>query len=368
MSTPLFSEIQLGPHVYKNRVVIAPMAQYSAINGSFTDWHVVHLGTLATSGAGLVVIEATAVEEDGRCTPGDTGLYSDENEKSLAQVIKTMRRCADTKIGIQLCHGGRKASTAVHWEGGQPLTEKDGAWTTTAPSALGYGDWPIPKEADEADLDRIRNAFADSARRAVRAGIDLIELHAAHGYLLHQFLSPLSNHRHDAYGGSLENRMRFPLEVFEAVREVAPGLTLGVRLTASDWVDGGICPDEAVVFANKLAERGCHYVDVTSGGLDPRQKIAVKPGYQVDFAHYVKRDTSIPVRAVGLIVTPEQAAEIVSDGKADQVAIARAALANPRWVWDAAHVLGAKVDIPPQYQRAGLGVWPGWGLINPEAA
>lgn len=364
----LFTPITLGPHTYPNRIAIAPMAQYSALDGNMTDWHLIHLGTLATSGAGMVVTEVISVEPFGRCTLADPGLYSDSNEEALARVLETMRRYAPTKIGIQLGHAGRKGSTAVHWEGGQPIGLDKGGWHTIAPSSDPFGTWPVPAEAKEEDFDRLVRAFADAARRAVRVGVDLIELHAAHGYLLHQFLSPLSNQRTDAFGGSLENRMRFPLQVFEAVRDAAPGVTLGVRLTGSDWIEGGITPDEAVAFARALETRGCHYVDVTSGALDPRQKIALGPGYQVAFAEKVKQNTNMAVRAVGLIVTPEQAEEIVATGKADMVAIARAALANPRWPWEAAHVLGAQIELPPQYQRAGSGVWPGWSMIAPKMA
>ncbi|KAB0265337.1 NADH:flavin oxidoreductase/NADH oxidase [Microvirga brassicacearum] len=364
----LFSPITIGPHTYANRIAIAPMAQYSADDGSMTDWHLIHLGALATSGAGLVMIEATSVEPMGRCSLGDPGLYNNENEAALCRVIEAMRRYTPVKVGIQLSHGGRKGSTALHWLGGQPLSTADGGWENLAPSALPFGTWPTPKAADAEDLERLVPAFADSARRAARAGVDLIELHAAHGYLLHQFLSPISNERTDAFGGSLENRMRLPLRVFEAVRDAAPGVTLGVRLTASDWIDGGITPDEAVAFAQKLEAAGCHYVDVTSGGIDPRQKIAVGPGYQVSFAHTVKQKTNLVVRAVGLIVAPEQAEEIVASGKADLVAIARAALANPRWPWEAAHVLGAPIEIPPQYQRASSSAWPGWTILAPKEA
>lgn len=368
MTSKLFTPITLGPHTYANRIAIAPMAQYSAVDGNPTDWHLIHWGTLATSGAGLVMIEATAVEADGRPTAGDIGLYNDDNEANLARVLASIRAYAPARFGIQLFHGGRKSSTAVHWLGGQPILPEDGGWPTLAPSAIAFGSGPVPRAAEAADLVRIRAAFADAAARAVRAGFDLIELHAAHGYLLHQFLSPISNRRSDAYGGTLENRLRFPLEVFEAVRAAAPGVTLGVRLTGSDWIDGGITPDEASAFARALKQRGCHYVDVSSGALDPSQKVVVGPGYQVAFAEQVKREAGIPVRAVGLIVTPEQAEEIVASGQADLIAIARAALANPRWPWDAAHVLGAKIDIAPQYQRAASGVWPGWAMLSLKAA
>lgn len=363
MTSTLFSPITLGPNTFSNRVAIAPMAQYSAVDGSATDWHLMHLGSLVTGGAGLVMIEATGVDEFARPTPGDVGLYSDANEEALGRIVSTVRGFGSAKLGIQLIHGGRKGSTDVHWNGGGELSPSEGGWRTIAPSPLPYRDgWQVPREMDEADIESATQAFADAAARASRVGFDVIEVQAAHGYLLHQFLSPITNKRTDRYGGSPENRMRFALEVFEAVAaRASASVTLGVRITGSDWIEGGITPDEAAVFASALKEAGCHYVDVSSGAIDPqRQKIAIGPSYQVGFAEAVKRQAGIPVRAVGLITTARQANDIVASGKADQVAIARAALVNPRWVWEAAHLLGHRIEYPKQYDRAQPGVWPGW--------
>lgn len=365
----LFSPIRLGPLDVANRIVIAPMCQYSAIHGDANDWHLVHLGSLAMSGAGLLVLEATAVEERGRISHGCLGLYNDENEAALARVLGFCRRHGVAKLGIQLGHAGRKGSAQVPWEGGRALGPDADPWETVSASALPFADdWHIPAEASEADLDRIVAAFVAAAKRAVHLGFDLIEVHAAHGYLLHQFLSPVSNRRGDRYGGSLENRMRFPLRVFEAVKAVAPKIAVGARITGSDWIEGGITVEEAVAFASELKARGCHYVDVTSGGIALGAKIAVGPNYQVPFAAEIRRHVDIPVWAVGLIVTPEQAEKIVATGEADMVAIARTALDDPHWPWHAAQELGAEVARPSQYQRAAPKLWPGAQYRNPPKA
>lgn len=362
MNHQLFTQISLGPNTFSNRIAIAPMAQYSAVGGSAQDWHLIHWGTLATSGAGTVMIEATGVESDGRATPGDIGLYSYECQEALTKALSSIKRYSTAKFGIQLFHCGRKGSMSVHWLGGKPLSISEGGWEILAPSPIALNDGhPVPREATQDDLARIENAFAQAAARATSVGFDVVELLAAHGYLLHQFLSPLSNRRTDAYGGTLENRMRFPLRVFDAVKNAVSGsVTLGVRLTGSDWIDGGITPDEAVAFASELKKRGCHYADVSSGGIDPRQKIPIGPGYQVKFAEIVKKRAGIPVRAVGLIYTAEQAEAVIASGRADLVAIARAALADPHWPWTAAHKLGATLEYLPQYARAAPGIWPGW--------
>jgi 2,4-dienoyl-CoA reductase-like NADH-dependent reductase (Old Yellow Enzyme family) len=363
MAAKLFEPISLGPHRFANRIAVAPMAQYSAVDGAATDWHLIHWGGLASSGAGLVMIEATAVSADGRGTPGDLCLYDDSHEAALKRVVAAVCTQLPARFGIQLCHAGRKGSTDVHWLGGRPLPRANGGWRIVAPSAIGFGDWPAPEAMTVAEIAQLVADFAKAAARAARSGIEVIELHAAHGYLLHSFLSPLSNQRTDDYGGSLVNRMRLPLDVFDAVQKAAPDVTLGVRLTGSDWIEGGISPGEAIAFATALAERGCHYVDVSSGGLDPRQKISVGPGYQLDFAAAVKRAAGIPVRAVGLIVNARQAEDAIAGGKADLIAIGRSLLANPRWVWQAAAELGAAIELPPPYARAGQGVWPGWKLL-----
>jgi NADPH2 dehydrogenase len=357
----LFSPIRLGAIEFPNRIVISPMCQYSAIHGDANDWHLVHLGSLAMSGAGLLVLEATAVEEIGRISHGDLGLYNEENEAALHRVLGFCRKHGSAKLGIQLGHAGRKASAQVPWEGGRALGPDGDHWETVAPSAIPFAaDWHTPREATTDDIERIVAAFARAAERAVRLGFEVIEVHGAHGYLLHQFLSPVSNQRTDEYGGSLENRMRFPLRVFEAVKAVCPPeVAVGARITGSDWLEGGIDVEEAVAFASELKRRGCDYVDVTTGGIALNAKIQIGPGYQVPFAAEVRRRADIPVWSVGLIVTPEQAEEVIASGQADMVALARTILDEPHWPWTAAQVLGGDVARPPQYQRAAPKIWPG---------
>ncbi len=349
----LFSPADLGSLTLPNRIVVAPMCQYSAIDGNLTDWHFMHLGQFAVSGAGLVFVEASGVEAAGRITPGCSGLYNEENEAAMAKVIAFYRDYGSAKIGIQLAHAGRKASAKVPWEGGTPL-EGEAAWQTSAPSALPYADsWHTPEALDEAGLERVKQAFIDAAKRAVRLGFDAIEVHAAHGYLLHQFLSPLSNQRDDNYGGNFENRIRFPLEVFEAVRQTAPDTALGIRISATDWVDGSSwAVPEAIRFAQELKQRGCDFIDVSSGGNSPLQQIEVGPGYQVPFAAEIRRETGLTTMAVGMIREPQQAETIISSGQADFVALARGMLYDPRWPWHAAETLRASATFPPQYARS----------------
>jgi 2,4-dienoyl-CoA reductase-like NADH-dependent reductase (Old Yellow Enzyme family) len=338
----------------KNRIVVAPMCQYSADEGRATDWHLIHLGHLALSGAALLFTEATAVEPVGRISAEDLGLYSDDTEAALRRVLEAVRRHSSIRIGMQLAHAGRKASTQAPWLGGRQIAPSAGGWQTVAPSAVAHlpGEHP-PTALDDAGLARIRDAFVDAALRAQRLGIDVIELHAAHGYLLHQFLSPVANRRGDAYGGSLENRMRFPLEVFDAVRAaLAPAVPVGARVSATDWVDGGWDLEECVAFAHALRERGAAFIDVSSGGVSHEQKIALGPGYQVPFAERIRRATGLPVITVGLITEPRQAEAIVADERADLVAFARAMLYDARWPWHAAAELGAQVEAPPQYMRS----------------
>ena len=350
----LFSTITLGDLVMDNRIVISPMCQYSAEHGQASDWHLIHLGHMALSGAGLLFIEATAVTPAGRISPGDLGLWSDQTEAALARVIKSIRQYSDIRIGIQLAHAGRKASVQVPWHGGESLSAEHGGWQTVAPSAIPFAENGIPPLAlDEIGLQRLRNDFLSAAQRAYLLGVDAIELHAAHGYLLHQFLSPLSNTRADQYGGSLDNRMRFPLEIFEAIRAAVPGdKPVGVRISATDWVEGGWDIRQSVVFAKELQRRGCSFIDVSSGGLSPLQQIPLEPGYQVPFAERIRRETGLPTIAVGLITEPEQAEKIVSSGQADMVALARGMLYDPRWPWHAAAKLGAQVVAPNQYLRS----------------
>ena len=350
----LFTPYELGPLKLSNRIAIAPMCQYSADEGLPTDWHMIHLGQLALSGAALLIIEATAVTEEGRITPGDLGLWSDAHLEALKPVIAAMRRHAPIKIGMQLAHAGRKASSAAPWEGGASIhPDQPRGWQTVAPSALPHAEGEsVPLALDGAGLQRIKQGFVDAALRAQTLGLDALELHGAHGYLLHQFLSPLANQREDEYGGSLENRMRFPLEVFAAVRAAVPALCVGMRISATDWVEGGWDIEQSVRFAQELEKLGCHFIHVSSGGVSPRQKIPVGAGYQIAFAERIKRETNLPTIGVGLITEPQQAEHILQSGQADVVALARAMLYDPRWPWHAAAELGAQVAAPPQYWRS----------------
>ncbi|MGU7856598.1 NADH:flavin oxidoreductase/NADH oxidase [Burkholderia orbicola] len=352
--TALFSPFTLRGVNLPNRIVISPMCQYSAERGEATDWHMIHLGHLALSGAGLLCIEATAVEPDGRITHGDLGLWDDVTEAALKPVLAAIRKHSPIRVAMQLSHAGRKASSAAPWEGGQLVPVADGGWLPHGPSAVPHKDGETPPLAlDAAGLNRIREAFAASARRAARLGIDAIEVHAAHGYLLHQFLSPLANRRTDEYGGSRENRMRFPLEIFEIVRAAFPeDRPVGVRVSATDWVEGGWELDDTIAFAHELKRRGCDWIDVSSGGVSPLQKIPLSPGYQVPFAQAVKRAVGMPTIAVGLINEPAHADRLIEAGDADLVAMARAMLYDPRWPWHAAAELGAQVTAPPQYWRS----------------
>jgi len=351
----LFQPLRLGSLEIENRIIIAPMCQYSATDGNAGDWHGVHLGHLALSGAGLLIVEATAVVEEGRITPGDLGLYSDANEAALARVLATVRAISPIKVGMQLAHAGRKASSRAPWDGGQqiPLAEA-GSWRAVAPSAVPHAPGEeAPAALDAAGLAHVRDGFAAAARRAARLGIDALEIHAAHGYLLHQFLSPIANHRTDEYGGSLANRMRFPLEVFDAVRAAFPAdRPVWARLSATDWVDGGWDIDSAVEFTQALKARGAAAIHVSSGGVSPQQKIALGAGYQVPYAQRIKAEVGLPTIAVGLITEAAQAETIVATGEADAIALARAILYDPRWPWHAAATLGAQVQAPPQYWRS----------------
>ncbi|HEU4617652.1 MAG TPA: NADH:flavin oxidoreductase/NADH oxidase [Gammaproteobacteria bacterium] len=351
----LFTPFRLGGLELANRIVIAPMCQYSAEDGCMTDWHVIHLGHLALSGAGILTIEATAVTAEGRITYADVGLYSDACESAMRRTVASVRRWSDMPIAVQLAHAGRKASTEVPWKGGAQLpADHPNGWRTEAPSAIPYRASDAPPTAlDRHGLARVRDAFADAARRAVRIGLDAIQLHAAHGYLLHEFLSPLSNERGDEYGGPLENRMRFPLEVFDAVRAaVPPERPVSVRVSGTDWAPGGWDVEQTVEFARALEARGCSAIHVSSGGLTPAQQIAVGPGYQVPLARAVKAAVTMPVVAVGLITDFDHAESILVAGDADLIALARAMLYDPRWPWHAAAHFGASVKAPRQYLRS----------------
>ena len=351
----LFTPCRIGSLHLRNRIVIAPMCQYSADEGRATDWHVIHLGNLALSGAGLLIVEATAVSPEGRISPDDLGLWSDETEEALGQVLEIVRRHSDIPIGIQLAHAGRKASTHAPWKGGAQIRPGESrGWQTVAPSSVPFaqGENP-PIGIDRGGLAAIREAFVQAARRSARLGLDAIQLHGAHGYLLHQFLSPLANKREDEYGGSLENRMRFPLEVFEAVRKVFPAeRPVSMRVSGTDWADGGWDIDQTIAFASALKDRGCSAIHVSSGGMTPAQRIPVGPSYQVPLARAVKAATGLPTIAVGLISGYDQAEAIVGTGDSDFIALARTILYDPRWPWHAAAHLGATVKAPKQYLRS----------------
>ncbi len=360
MPSTLFTPIKLGSVELDNRIVVSPMCQYSSADGCATDWHIAHLGMLANSGAGLVIVEATGVERAGRITHGCMGLYSDESEAALKHVIDFCRRAGAAKLGIQLAHAGRKASSQRPWEGGGALKPGQDPWETIAPSALPFGPgWHTPRAMVADDFARVRHAFVTAAQRAVRIGFDAVELHMAHGYLLHSFMSPVSNRRTDEYGGTLENRLRFPREIVEAVRQAVPHtVALGARITGSDWTDGGFIASDAVFCAKTLKAAGLDYVDVSSGGIASDVRTPTTEGYNVDIAAQV-RGTGIATRVVGMIVTAPQAEAIVSEGRADMVALARAFLDEPHWGWHAAQKLGADVKRPSQYLRAAPALWPG---------
>jgi 2,4-dienoyl-CoA reductase-like NADH-dependent reductase (Old Yellow Enzyme family) len=350
----LFSPLTFRDLTLANRIVVSPMCQYSSVDGLAAAWHVIHLGSLALSGAAMLCTEATAVEPEGRISAADLGLYDDATEAALRPVIAAIRTHSKIALATQLAHAGRKASTKVPWDGGRQVPTASGGWRTSAPSAVAYHDGEeTPIALDATGLARVRDAFAAAARRADRLGFDAIEIHAAHGYLLHEFLSPIANQRGDQYGGALANRLRFPLEVFEAVRAAFPaGKPVGVRVSASDWIAGGWDVEQTIAFARELKTRGVDWIDASSGGIAPQQKITVGPGYQVPFAHAIKQATGIPTMAVGMITEPRQAEAILAEGKADAVALARAMLYDARWPWHAAAELGAQIDAPPQYWRA----------------
>ena len=352
MQNNLFSPLQLRSVTLPNRVVISPMCQYSAVNGNATDWHILHLGQYAVSGAGLFILEATAVEPAGRITPQCLGLWNDENEAALKRVLDIVRPFASMPLGIQLGHAGRKASVRRPGLGRGSLSPEEGAWQTVGPGALPYGpDWPVPQRLDETGMQRVIQAFVQAAQRAERLGLDLIEIHAAHGYLLSSFLSPLANDRADQYGGSIQNRMRFPLEVFDAVRAVWPDhKPLGVRFNGQDWNDAGLVLEDGIAFARELKQRGCDYVDISSGGNAP-SRIPLRPGYQVPLATGIKQAVGIPTMCVGLIRDPHHAAAIIAGNDADMVGIGRGMLNDPRWVWHAAEALQVPLEVPHQYLR-----------------
>ncbi len=351
MASALFSPIKLRGLELANRIMVSPMCQYNSDNGSANDWHLMHLGQFSLGAGALVMTESTHVTPEGRISLKCAGMYSDENEAAMKRVIDFCRKYGVAKLGLQLGHAGRKGSTHPPAAGGKPLKPEEGAWETIAPSALPYApDWHVPRAMTKADIERVRNAFADSVKRALRIGYDLIEMHAGHGYLIHEFLSPISNQRTDEYGGSLANRMRFALETFAAMRAAWPSdKPMGVRISSTDWVDGGWNPDGSVALARELKSLGCDYIDCSSGALDPRQQVPFAPGYNLPFAERIRREVEIPTISVGLITSPRQCEEIIASGKADIVCLARGAMWNPRFAWHAAEELGAEAPYAPKY-------------------
>jgi len=350
----LFSPIKLRGLNLPNRIMVSPMCQYSAVDGEANDWHFTHINSLALSGAAMFCIEATHVEAIGRITPGCLGLYNDATEAALKPILASVRKRSKTAVAMQLAHAGRKGSSHTPWDGGQQIPVSEGGWQAVAPSAIPHkAGEAAPLQLDAAGLARIRDAFVAAAKRAERLGIDALELHGAHGYLLHQFLSPISNKRSDQYGGSLENRMRFPLEVFDAVRAAFPATKpVGMRVSSTDWVEGGWDLAQTIEFVTELKKRGVDWIDASSGGVSPLQKIPLGPGYQVPFAEAIKQATGVTTIAVGLVTEAKQSEDIVASGKADMVALARGMLYDPRWGWHAAAELGGQVEAPPQYWRS----------------
>lgn len=351
----LFEPLWVGELRLENRIVIAPMCQYSASDGQAGDWHLIHLGHLALSGAGLMILEATAVSPEGRISPQDLGLYSDADEAALARVLSAVRAFSPIAMAVQLSHAGRKGSSRPPWDGGTQIGPNEPTgWKTLAPSPVPHVEGEdAPQALDRAGLDRVREDFVEAARRAARLGLDGIEIHGAHGYLLHQFLSPIANKRTDEYGGSLENRMRFPLEAFDAVRDVFPAQKpVWMRISATDWVPNGWDIEGTIALSKALKAHGCAAIHVTTGGVSPAQAIKLAPGYQVPYAQRVKAEVGLPTIAVGLITEPEQAEAIIGNGEADAVSLARAMLYDPRWPWHAAAKLGARVRAPKQYWRS----------------
>jgi 2,4-dienoyl-CoA reductase-like NADH-dependent reductase (Old Yellow Enzyme family) len=351
----LFTPLTLRGTTFRNRVWVAPMCQYSADDGMPNDWHLQHLGARAVGGAGLVLSEAAAVAPEGRISPRDVGIWNEAQVASWARIAWFVR-AQGAMPGIQLAHAGRKASSQVAWEGTGAVEVEAGGWQTVAPSPVAFGNRPVPKELSEVEVADVVRAFADAAERADAAGFEVAELHAAHGYLLHQFLSPLSNRRADRYGGSFEGRTRAVVEVVDAVRAVWPDRKpLLLRVSATDWVEGGWSLEETVELARVLVGRGVDLVDVSSAGLVPEQKVEIGPGYQVPFARAVREGSGLPTAAVGLITEPAQAEQVLAEGSADAVLLARAVLRDPMWPLRAAHDLGVEVGWPKQYERGAWG-------------
>jgi 2,4-dienoyl-CoA reductase-like NADH-dependent reductase (Old Yellow Enzyme family) len=350
----LFDPLPVRGVTLRNRIGVSPMCQYSCTDGFATDWHLVHLGARAVGGAALVMVEATAVEARGRISPDDLGIWQAGHVEPLARVARFVA-AQGAVPGIQLAHAGRKASRSRPWDGDRPLSAAEGGWTPVAPSALPFGDGPVPVALSAAELETVREAFVAAAGRAREAGFQWIELHAAHGYLLHEFLSPLTNQRDDQYGGAFDGRVRYPLEVVRAVRAALPeAMPLAVRVSATDWVEGGWTIEDTVALARLLRGEGVDLVDCSSGGAVPRVRVPVAPGYQVEFAEAVRAGAAVATAAVGLIAEPAQADEIIRTGKADLVLLGRAVLRDPYWPTQARRALLGDPQplVPPQYRRA----------------
>lgn len=350
----LFSPFPLSQLALDNRIVIAPMCQYSAVEGQVTDWHKMHYGGLAHSGAGLMIIEAAAVRPEGRISPYDIGLWNDATATALRHLIQSIRPYSTIPIGIQLAHAGRKGSMPTPWQPAAYIPPTQGGWETVAPSAIAFSDeYSTPHSLSLSEINTLIDAFAEAAKRADEAGIDVIEIHAAHGYLLHQFLSPLSNQRTDQYGGTLENRMRLTLEVFKAIRSVFPmNKAVGIRISATDWVEGGWDLAQSLILCQALKALDCSFIHVSSGGLSTEQRITLSPNYQVPLAQTIKATVGLPTIAVGLITEAAQAEAIIATGQSDLIALGRTLLYNPHWPWHAAAELGAQIQVPPQYLRS----------------
>jgi 2,4-dienoyl-CoA reductase-like NADH-dependent reductase (Old Yellow Enzyme family) len=349
----LFSPLQIREVIFKNRIFVSPMCQYSSDDGMPTDWHLVHLGSRAVGGAAMVCVEATAVSPEGRISPADSGIWSDQHSEAFKRITAFIREQGSVPA-VQLAHAGRKASTDRPWAGGRPVDASRGGWTPIAPSAVEFAPgYPAPREMMTTDIDAVVGQFSAAAKRALTAGFEVVEIHMAHGYLLHEFLSPLSNHRTDEYGGSLSNRMKLPLRVAGAVREIWPKhWPVFVRISATDWVEGGWDLKQSIELAKGLAAIGIDLVDCSSGGTSRDAKVPNEPGYQVPFAEAIRREAKIATGAVGLITEARQAEEIIAGGKADAVLLAREMLRDPYWPLHAARELGADVPWPKQYERA----------------
>jgi 2,4-dienoyl-CoA reductase-like NADH-dependent reductase (Old Yellow Enzyme family) len=353
MGSMLFSPYKMRDVELRNRIVVSPMGQYSAKKGCAGNWHMMHLGNLAVSGAGLLITEAAAVHPHGLLSPNDLGIWNDEQAAALEPIVEFCRQHGGAKLGMQLWHSGRKGSVTVAWERQQRIPIDQGGWSPVGASPLPYPGRNDPVVPDRAGIAELVQSYVDAAKRADRIGFDLVEIHAAHGYLIHNFLSPLTNQRTDEYGGSLENRMRFALDVFRAVRSAFPkGKAVGVRISSIDWAEGGWQLDDSVVLCKELRALGCDYVTASSGGAVAEQQLKVHPGYQVPFAERIRKDTGVGTMAVGLITEARQAEEILQSGQADLIALGRGMLFDPRWAWHAAVELGEEFFYPPQYERS----------------